>query len=118
MADDKYSIRHARSALARLSTDRRIVEDLLPRALEAAFAAPLSTNGDIQESQTKTIPNGHATPTDGETTWPEAAVARVNSVAPSSPAAEAVSPHLLGLHLLSRSDRRCDADGRDYKLEI
>ena len=37
------------------------------------------------------VPNGHPTPTDGETTWPENPVARVNSVAPASPAAESVS---------------------------
>lgn len=70
-----------------------MVEDLLPRALEAAFAAPPSTSSNTEVQETRTIPNGFAIPTDGAQSWPEAPVARVNSVAPSSPAAESVSSH-------------------------
>jgi 26S proteasome non-ATPase regulatory subunit 9 len=100
----QYAIRHARSALARLHTDRNLVNERLAPALEAAFQreagtaetsaiAPLSSslNG------TQRLANGHdaAARARGELiateAVPDTPVAKVNSVAPGSPAADAVS---------------------------
>ncbi|RSH87240.1 putative 26S proteasome regulatory subunit [Saitozyma podzolica] len=99
---DIYAIRHARSALARLHTDRNLVNERLAPALEAAFQreagsaetsaiAPLSTS--LNGAQP--LANGHdaAARARGEEiameAVPDAPVAKVNSVAPGSPAADA-----------------------------
>jgi hypothetical protein len=111
----QYAVRHARSALARLHTDRNLVNERLAPALEAAFQreagsaetraiAPLSTS--LNGAQP--LANGHdaAARARGEEiameAVPDAPVAKVNSVAPGSPAADAVSQ--------SRSLGRSDAD--------
>ncbi|KAK4683573.1 26S proteasome regulatory subunit N4, partial [Tremellales sp. Uapishka_1] len=83
---DIYSIRHARSALARLTTDRATVTNRLSTALEAAFspsAGPSRTDG---HPETAPIPKQSRPEMDMPDEWPERPVARVNSVAPNSPA--------------------------------
>ncbi|KAI9639405.1 uncharacterized protein MKK02DRAFT_29476 [Dioszegia hungarica] len=102
-----YAIRHARAALARLYNDRQAVVDLLAPALEAAFDAPEAPSSSGSGPMVNGVkPNGHVTepsatasaststsrtvPTASEqSAWPERAVARVNSVAPGSPAEDA-----------------------------
>ncbi|WVW83992.1 hypothetical protein I302_106017 [Kwoniella bestiolae CBS 10118] len=90
---DIYAIRHARSSLVRLQNDRQTVSDLLATALQDAFSRP---------SQTQDLPNGtpHPASSSQSTTtqlngnapegeWPEKPIARVNTVAPQSPASQA-----------------------------
>ncbi|WVF71259.1 hypothetical protein IAT40_006062 [Kwoniella sp. CBS 6097] len=110
----KYAIRHARSALVRLQNDRQTVSDLLATALEDAFSVPSSSTS-ASNFPSSGQPNGRIPPDSsslargtglgsGSTTtttgvngdareavvaWPERAIARVNSVAPSSPASQA-----------------------------
>ncbi|TYJ54148.1 hypothetical protein B9479_005246 [Cryptococcus floricola] len=86
---DIYAIRHARSSLVRLQTDRQTVNELLGNALNEAFA-PGSSDSTQPNGNTLAI-NGHppqprAQPAEA---WPEEAVVKVNSVAEGSPAAEA-----------------------------
>ncbi|WVQ99611.1 hypothetical protein IAU59_006747 [Kwoniella sp. CBS 9459] len=101
---DIYAIRHARSSLVRLQNDRRQVSDLLATALEDAFSVSSSSSNSGSGFGSSSLPNGHASldirstssdhpSTNGdvstEVVWPERAIARVNSVAPSSPASQA-----------------------------
>jgi 26S proteasome non-ATPase regulatory subunit 9 len=107
---EQYAIRHARAALARLHTDRGIVNSRLATALEAAFTSGSSEasssvrpviNGSVANGVHKTAgATGHdvgvsaRSPTHAAVeneVWPPRAVARVNSVAPGGPAADAVS---------------------------
>ncbi|KAK8864483.1 hypothetical protein IAR55_001733 [Kwoniella newhampshirensis] len=97
---DIYAIRHARSALVRLQNDRIEVTDRLSVALQNAFAAPSSSSSDAAAAasaqpnghvQTSSVPksndvNGHHQIE--EEIWPERPVAKVNSVASGSPAAD------------------------------
>ncbi|ORY32829.1 hypothetical protein BCR39DRAFT_557392 [Naematelia encephala] len=95
---DIYAIRHARAQLARLTTDHRTVSSLLVPALEAAFSPSFSSAGPSSSSNGAVgnrhkESNGHD-PSVGRIAdmpdeWPEHGVARVNSVAAASPAAEA-----------------------------
>ncbi|WVQ72479.1 hypothetical protein IAR50_002034 [Cryptococcus sp. DSM 104548] len=89
---DIYAIRHARSSLVRLETDRRTVNELLANALNDAFAPGSSAqpNGDA----TTSAPQPRAQPAE---VWPDKAVVKVNSVAEGSPAAEATALPLLVL---------------------
>lgn len=106
----QYAIRHARAALARLNTDRAAVTNLLPAALEAAFARPAyatspATTSTSQPNGDQAAPNGAASspaappaPTsviDPDVSWPALPVARVDSVENGSPAAEAVSARMV-----------------------
>ncbi|WVR07107.1 hypothetical protein IAU60_004147 [Kwoniella sp. DSM 27419] len=94
---DIYAIRHARALLVRLQNDRRSLNDLLAVALEEAFSRPAA--GNSAQSVTSPIANGDSTSPqvngdvrshiNGEREWPERAIARVNSVAPSSPSSRA-----------------------------
>ncbi|RSH86894.1 putative 26S proteasome regulatory subunit [Apiotrichum porosum] len=101
---DVYAIRHARSALARLYNDRTEVTRRLATALEAAFSSPddsssfqapsaqaaAQTPPSSASSTSRPAVNGHHDSSlNLPDTWPDRAVARVNSVAPSSPAAAA-----------------------------
>ena len=102
----QYAIRHARAALVRLYNDRTEVTRRLGEALESAFAAPAGGS----ESNAAPAPappaassapapaaNGHrdsstaTTMDDTPSAWPERPLARVNTVAPRSPAADSVS---------------------------
>jgi hypothetical protein len=100
----QYSIRHARSAIARLDTDYKEVTSRLAHALEAAFApGPSSgsssethitrTNGIGGIAQDSSLANGHGDNEESNQTpgdWPGRPVVRVNSVAAGSPALQAV----------------------------
>ncbi|KAK1924301.1 hypothetical protein DB88DRAFT_277182 [Papiliotrema laurentii] len=96
---DIYAIRHARSALAHLVTDLRTVNDLLPNALALAFQANPAASSSSSEPAPSTKVNGvnghgpsvvrGGAADDMPEAWPERAIARVNSVALNSPAAEA-----------------------------
>ncbi|WWC70088.1 uncharacterized protein I206_104035 [Kwoniella pini CBS 10737] len=85
---DIYAIRHARASLVRLQNDRNAVSDLLAMALQGAFSRPSNSdsqsipNGNLSHTGT----NGHVLPAEQ---WPEKPIAKVNSVAPSSPASQA-----------------------------
>ncbi|WWC94269.1 hypothetical protein V866_001110 [Kwoniella sp. B9012] len=91
---DIYAIRHARSSLVRLQNDRQTVSDLLATALQDAFSRPTASNS-------SNIPNGtsHGPQTQSTSNqvngnsfasqWPEKPIARVNTVAPQSPASQA-----------------------------
>ncbi|BEI85476.1 hypothetical protein CcaverHIS002_0508770 [Cutaneotrichosporon cavernicola] len=91
---DVYAIRHARAALVRLYNDRDEVIRRLATALESAFQVdpsvpqpqPQSQSQSQSQSRLPASANGHR---DVPETWPDRPVARVNSVAPSSPAADA-----------------------------
>ncbi|GMK55261.1 hypothetical protein CspeluHIS016_0203170 [Cutaneotrichosporon spelunceum] len=89
---DVYAIRHARAALVRLYNDRAEVMRRLAPALESAFEVdqPPSQTQSQGHVQRRPLPpadtNGRA---EFPETWPERAVARVNAVAPDSPAADA-----------------------------
>ncbi|WVQ80734.1 hypothetical protein IAT38_002839 [Cryptococcus sp. DSM 104549] len=89
---DIYAIRHARSSLVRLQNDRSAITELLSVALQNAFVPSTSSsrpNGQVNgHAPPKSTVNGNG-PTPTEEVWPESAVAKVNSVAPGSPAAEA-----------------------------
>lgn len=109
LTNSQYAIRHARAALARLYNDRTEVINRLAPALEAAFNSPTapgsssSTASDNPALANGLKPNGLAaapslpsssmsTPSAADqASWPERAVARVNSVAAGSPAEDAVS---------------------------
>ncbi|WWD17211.1 hypothetical protein CI109_101649 [Kwoniella shandongensis] len=86
---DIYAIRHARSALVRLQNDRIEVTDRLGLALQNAFA-PSSSSSAQPNGHSETV-NGHkpASAAGEEPSWPERPVARVNTVASGSPAADA-----------------------------
>ncbi|CAD6571108.1 MAG: putative 26S proteasome regulatory subunit [Tremellales sp. Tagirdzhanova-0007] len=94
---DIYAIRHARSALARLSNDRQTVIDRLSIALQSAFSPiPSGSASGIRQVNGSKLPSGQVSPhrfpgrmDELPEVWPEGAIARVNSVAPASPAAEA-----------------------------
>ncbi|BEJ16326.1 hypothetical protein CspHIS471_0509310 [Cutaneotrichosporon sp. HIS471] len=85
---DVYAIRHVRAALVRLYNDRDEVIRRLATALESAFQVDPSAPQPQPQSQFRppASANGHR---DVPETWPDRPVARVNSVAPSSPAADA-----------------------------
>ncbi|WWC89227.1 uncharacterized protein L201_004145 [Kwoniella dendrophila CBS 6074] len=92
---DIYAIRHARSSLVRLQNDRQTVSDLLATALQDAFSVSSSTtpstsnaivNGSSQTNQSVRQVNGNEVKQDQ---WPEKPIARVNTVAPQSPASQA-----------------------------
>ncbi|WWC62072.1 uncharacterized protein I303_104662 [Kwoniella dejecticola CBS 10117] len=96
---DIYAIRHARSSLVRLQNDRQTVSDLLATALQNAFSIPSNSSSDSDSSNI--LPNGNSSSTASSTDpnqingvsttpeWPEKPIARVNTVAASSPASQA-----------------------------
>ncbi|ORX35786.1 hypothetical protein BD324DRAFT_631685 [Kockovaella imperatae] len=81
--------------MARLKTDLKTVQDLLGPALENAFTTGTNMSGGPL-SASNPVPNGsassnahrpnHQTTDDMPDEWPDTPLARVNSVAPGSPA--------------------------------
>lgn len=84
---DVYTVRHARAALVRLRNDHRAVVEEMARALGVVYA--------VQEGAGDSDVGGRAETRSVEMGGEMArALARVNAVAPGSPAAQAVSPAL------------------------
>jgi hypothetical protein len=87
---DVYAVRHARAALVRLRNDHRAVVEEMGRVLQVVYAAPegqevaavVRTEGGAVERRSV---NG--------TGRVQVALAKVNAVAPGSPAAQAVRSH-------------------------
>ncbi|CAK9781111.1 hypothetical protein CC85DRAFT_135051 [Cutaneotrichosporon oleaginosum] len=91
---DIYSIRHARAALVRLYNDRAEVMRRLASALESAFevdpnAPAPAPSRPPPNASANTNANGYREGGGIPDAWPAAPIARVNSVAATSPAADA-----------------------------
>ncbi|KAJ9116464.1 hypothetical protein QFC22_004906 [Naganishia vaughanmartiniae] len=89
---DVYTVRLARTAIVRLRNDHRAVVEEMARVLQVVYAVDTSTPAP-QDTSSSSLVNGDTATRNGNvngSSIPQPALAKVNAVAPGSPAAEAV----------------------------
>lgn len=88
---DVYTVRLARAAIVRLRNDHRAVVEEMGRVLQVVYA-PQDSQRLVNETRTSGSNGTNGTVNGSSTIQPP--LAKVNSVAPGSPAAQAVGRHI------------------------